>query len=125
MNKKQQCLKCGGTDFKYYDGLLGYEAYICRTCGFYYDHDGVHEPAGLDNNSTMYVPVDQDVASHQVRIRNSSMELFSALKEALHVLNEIPNTKIRHEKFKDSYQACSYFSTLIKQLESAKKEEGL
>jgi hypothetical protein len=28
----------------YYDGALGYEAYVCRKCGTYFDHYGQQKP---------------------------------------------------------------------------------
>lgn len=43
-NIKGLCQYCGGTDFKYYDGLLGYEAGICKHCACTYDHFGAHLP---------------------------------------------------------------------------------
>ena len=30
--------KCGNEDFKYYDGSIGYEAYVCKKCGRSIDH---------------------------------------------------------------------------------------
>ena len=30
------------TCMAYYDGGLGYEAYVCRHCGTYFDHEGEH-----------------------------------------------------------------------------------
>ena len=120
MNKKQQqCLNCGGKDFKHYDGMLGYEAGICLTCGMIHDFYGSHE-AETDPHSNMYVSVDHKALAVIKQMRDNAPVLFNALKEALQVLNEIPNTEIRHERFKDSYQACSHFSNLIRNIESAK-----
>jgi hypothetical protein len=41
------CINCGADkveDYQYYDGALGYEALICKRCGFVYDHAGIHPP---------------------------------------------------------------------------------
>jgi hypothetical protein len=38
---------CGANNPKdavYYDGTLGYEALICKKCGWYCDHTGAHPP---------------------------------------------------------------------------------
>ena len=38
---------CGNKDTKQakeYDGLLGYEAVICKKCGRIHDESGIHEP---------------------------------------------------------------------------------
>ena len=37
---------CGNKDPKkahHYDGALGYEAFICKCCGIYFDYEGQHE----------------------------------------------------------------------------------
>ena len=50
--------KCGNTDTtKVYehDGMLGYEALVCRVCGIYYDHTGEH-PA--DDFSKQFIIVE-------------------------------------------------------------------
>ncbi len=36
-NNQSRCPKCG-TELKFYDGALGYEALICNKCGYYEDH---------------------------------------------------------------------------------------
>ena len=41
------CVNCGASDvsdFREYDGCLGYEAIICKRCGYIYDHTGVYSP---------------------------------------------------------------------------------
>lgn len=41
------CVNCGASkisDFREYDGCLGYEAIICKKCGYIYDHSGAHAP---------------------------------------------------------------------------------
>lgn len=51
------CAKCGNDDttkYKEYDGMLGYEAIICKKCGTIYDDMGSHEPE-TDKNSELYI----------------------------------------------------------------------
>lgn len=39
------CENCGAdkiSDYKEYDGMLGYEAIVCKRCGFVYDSAGAH-----------------------------------------------------------------------------------
>jgi hypothetical protein len=46
MVSKFKC-SCGNQDPKNvheYNGMLGYEALICKTCGRYQDHNGEYEP---------------------------------------------------------------------------------
>lgn len=41
------CENCGNDkvkDYAQYDGCLGYEAIICKKCGYLYDHTGSHKP---------------------------------------------------------------------------------
>ena len=41
------CINCGSSklsDFEEYHGLLGYEAIICKHCGYLYDDTGAHSP---------------------------------------------------------------------------------
>jgi len=41
------CLNCGAdkiSDFKEYDGMLGYEAIVCKKCNWVYDETGAHSP---------------------------------------------------------------------------------
>lgn len=41
------CVNCGAnkvSDFREYDGLLGYEAIICKKCAYIYDHSGTYAP---------------------------------------------------------------------------------
>ena len=41
------CVNCGASevsDFREYDGCLGYEAIICKICGYIYDQNGAHAP---------------------------------------------------------------------------------
>ena len=43
----KSCENCGAnkvSDFKEYDGCLGYEAIICKRCGYIYDQNGMHSP---------------------------------------------------------------------------------
>lgn len=42
---KATCHSCGNSDptmFKHYDGMLGYEAYVCKKCGSYFDHSEIY-----------------------------------------------------------------------------------
>jgi transcription elongation factor Elf1 len=42
---KATCYHCGNTDtsqFKSYDGSMGYEAIVCLKCGSYEDSAGIH-----------------------------------------------------------------------------------
>ena len=121
LNGPHPCLHCGGTEYRHYDGALGYEAGICKTCGCVYDQSGMHEP-DTDPNSVMFVKVDQDALAIRLRMRNKSPEILEALKEALNALNEIPNTKIRSDKFKDSYEVCSHLGKVIRLVESVRKQ---
>ena len=46
---------CGNTDpnkVKEYDGMLGYSALVCKCCGSYSDHNGIHQP---DKWSLQYI----------------------------------------------------------------------
>lgn len=46
---------CGNTDpkeAKFYDGALGYEAIVCKYCGRYSDHFGMHD---CDDWSESYI----------------------------------------------------------------------
>jgi len=48
------CENCGASeisDFREYDGCLGYEAIICKKCGYIYDHSGAHPPDEEENFS--------------------------------------------------------------------------
>jgi transcription initiation factor TFIIIB Brf1 subunit/transcription initiation factor TFIIB len=48
------CENCGASevsDFREYDGCLGYEAIICKKCGYIYDHSGAHSPDEEENFS--------------------------------------------------------------------------
>jgi hypothetical protein len=41
------CVNCGASevsDFREYDGCMGYEAIICKVCGYIYDQNGAHAP---------------------------------------------------------------------------------
>ena len=41
------CVNCGAdkiSDFREYDGMLGYEAIICKNCGWLYDDTGAYPP---------------------------------------------------------------------------------
>lgn len=120
-SKKSQCLNCGGTDFKYYDGMLGYEAFVCLACGMIFDHAGAHE-ADTNPQSVLYIPVDHKLLAIRKRLREKAPEIFDALKEALCVLNQIPNNKIQSDKFRDSYEVCSYLGKVIREVESAGEE---
>jgi hypothetical protein len=109
------CLNCGAdqsSDFKYYDGCLGYDAIICQKCGFIYDASGAHEP-DKDEKSIMYVQVDQEALAKRKRLRELGPAYFEACKEAVNALNQIPNTKIGG-RFKDTYAVCSYLDKVIK-----------
>lgn len=47
--------ECGNTDTTKaveYDGALGYEAIVCKCCGTYYDHSGIHQK---DSWSSQYI----------------------------------------------------------------------
>lgn len=108
------CLNCGSdktSDYKEYKGLRGYEAIICKTCGYIYDNDGVHEPATLDKNSTMYVSVDKEIVERRKNIRDSAFLYFEACQEALNALNQIPNKKIRG-KYSTTYELCSHLDSI-------------
>lgn len=40
---KKPCVNCGAdkpSDYTEYDGMLGYEAIICKRCGWIYDQNG-------------------------------------------------------------------------------------
>jgi len=46
------CVNCGAdkpSDFKEYDGMLGYEAIICKKCGWLYDESGAYPPEEVNN----------------------------------------------------------------------------
>ena len=115
------CLHCGGKKFRYYDGMLGYEAGICLACGFIYDHAGIHTPE-TDPQSKMYVQVDQEALATRLWMRNEAMAVHAALKTAVHTLNQIPRTGINDERFKNSYEVCSYLDRIIREIECAGKE---
>jgi transcription elongation factor Elf1 len=47
MTIKFNCPICGNKDTSkthYHDGVLGYEATVCKVCGTYSDHIGNHLP---------------------------------------------------------------------------------
>jgi len=112
------CLNCGNdqvSGYKEYNGLLGYEAIICKKCGFIYDHNGAHEP-DTDVNSAMYVVVDHEALKRQKRLEQMAPQLLTAIKDALSTLNEIPNKRLTG-KFKDSYSVCLYLGKVIAKAE--------
>jgi hypothetical protein len=50
---------CGNTDIKQakeYDGMLGYDAVICKKCGRIHDENGIHERE-TDKKSIMYIKI--------------------------------------------------------------------
>ena len=48
---------CGSDEYKYYEGFLGYEAYICKKCYAVHDHAGIHKP---EEWSKRYIKGDQN-----------------------------------------------------------------
>jgi hypothetical protein len=54
---------CGATstsDAQYYDGALGYEAFVCKRCGRYSDEFGEHES---DTWSRAFVGLENKIAA--------------------------------------------------------------
>lgn len=52
MITKFECTKCDNKNIAeviMYDGLLGYEAVICKKCGSYFDQNGVNEADDWSN----------------------------------------------------------------------------
>jgi hypothetical protein len=85
---------CGAnhpSDAKYYDGLLGYEALVCKKCGRYYDHGGEH-PADEWSKSFAGLPDDDDqqkvnilygTKPHFMNIAERAINLGDAIPRAL------------------------------------------
>jgi rubredoxin len=57
------CVNCGASelsDFREYDGCLGYEAIICKKCGYIYDHSGAHAPDRGEGTETTIEQLKKD-----------------------------------------------------------------
>ena len=109
------CINCGADkveDFKEYNGMLGYEAIICRKCGFIYDQSGIHEP-DTDPMSVMHIPdIDSAALARTKKIRDMGPVFLEAIQDSLFVLNQVRNTKVGG-KFKDTYALCSHLEKII------------
>jgi hypothetical protein len=54
------CKNSDTSEFRYYDGSLGYEAYVCKKCGSYDDHFGTH-PADTWSRAYVELPEVKDL----------------------------------------------------------------
>lgn len=95
------CIYCGAdqpSDAKEYDGMLGYEAIVCRKCGSVGDHSGSRPPSkwgcdyvGLKEVRT-YVAVDKNkIISLLTNVHSISMVFHDLPERIAEMLNELQN----------------------------------
>lgn len=86
---------CGNTDPQLayeYDGSVGYEAIVCRICGSYYDHDGLHPIDGWSKYFVKGLPKQLDYPIHI--LEQQQLQAKESLKAALQSRNLLPETKV-------------------------------
>lgn len=103
--------KCGANsadDAIHYDGHVGYEAVICKKCGHYYDHEGVHEPDDFSLSIAGITPMLKALRPGMV------YDIYSPDGFAIHPIDTYPTVQSANEafaKWKDGYRRQGYYSS--------------
>ena len=89
----EPCINCGASkvsDFREYDGCLGYEAIICNRCGFIYDHAGIHPPEDTEVKGKRLQPklIEALQAMYEVFGMEPGCEDMESVKLAREVLKQ-------------------------------------
>lgn len=114
--------KCGNNNpSKVYehDGMLGYEALVCRVCGTYYDHTGEH-PA--DDFSKQFIIVEltlrQLILKRIEEIRKSENNFSKSLMRWQNFSNGTVKTHISDMKFEEmsDYDLLFLFERIIRRM---------
>ena len=88
---------CGNTDPQQayeYDGSVGYEAIVCRICGSYYDHDGLHPIDGWSKYFVKGLPKQLLQPIHILEQQQQQAE--ENLKAALQLRDLLPESIKSH-----------------------------